>query len=217
MRRKKRKWLEALTPDEKEKLKLSYKRYDYDANYEKWKKIKHRFSIRNFLFGEFPSPFVDQVDIVFFVNVEMTLRVLLKYYEDFRRVLGYDFDPVQVVFEVEKRDSPFWNGVVNSHALQGILLGFGRDNAWFFDWERKYREAPDQIGDFFRSLPFIVSDISQSIANYDSQHFSLPVFGICGIDPDKKLVIRYKKERKWIQKIYKGRDEVDVALEWLTR
>ncbi len=200
---------------EEEKSNMRVKRYDYDANYEKWKKIKDRFSIRQYLFGSFYSRFDERVEVLLFVNIEETLKTLLKYYEDFRRSLEYDFDPWQVIFDVENKESKFWKTVMHSYALQGILLGFGRENAWFFEWE-SHKNTGIKSEKFLTSLVKTFSD-DEDIENYGPQNFLLPVFVKYGRHPKKKLVEKYTRERKQIKAIYKGKDEVDVALDWLTR
>lgn len=209
-------YYESLSEEEKSKTVIIKRRYDFSANFQKWKEIKHRFPIRQYLFGMFRLD--EKTELLFFVNIEMTIRTLLRYYEDFRRVLGFEFDPFQVVFEVENRDSAFWNKIAkHGHALIGIILGYGRDNAWFFEWEVKYKKAQNQMGDFIRSLPSTVYEM-QNIDYPDPQHFILPIFGSYGLYPnDKQLFEQYKKEQKQIKALYRGRDEVDVALEWLTR
>lgn len=199
-----------------ERSKMREKRYDYDANYEKWQKIKARFPIHQYLFGSFPSPYVDKVEVVLFVNVEETLRTLLNYYDDFRRVLGHDFDPIQVVFEVENKESEFWKLVIHHHSLQGILLGYGRDNAWFFEWELKHKDEKSQTGNFLSSL-LVKVDEKGDIEKYTPQNFLLPIFRSYGLHSNTQLIEQYKKERAYIKSLYNGRDEVDVALEWLTR
>ncbi len=188
----------------------------FKVNYEKWKAIKDRFSIRQYLFGEFPSKFVEGVDIVFFVNVESTLRMLLNNYADFRRVLGRDFDPFEAVFEVENPDSSFWRSVMQSHALLGILLGFGQDNAWFFEWKGEHGNEQSLLGRFVRSLPWGTSERDDE-EEHDPQHFLLPVYTIYGQFPNDELLEQSKLEQEAIIALYKGRDEVDLALKWLTR
>ena len=207
----------ALSEEEKAKLVLVEPLYDFYANYHKWLEIKRRFPIRQYLFGTFSSRFRKDTKVVLFVNIEMALRTLLKFYDDFRRALGFDFDPFQVVFEVENDGSKFWNGVMDSHALQGILLGYGRDNAWFFEWNAKYEKIEGKMGDFVRSLPSLA--VLQHFVPYPNpHHFMLPTFGNYGLySHDNPLIEQYKKEREAIKALYQGRDEVDVALDWLTR
>jgi len=209
-----RKYYESLSEKEKAELRVHKARYDFRANYQKWQEIKSRFPIRQYLFGIFRLD--DKNETFYFVNIETTVRALLKYYEDFRRVLGYDFDPLQVVFEVEDSNSIFWNKIDKHHALLGILLGYGEDNAWFFRWMLKFEEAKCPIGEFFRTLP------SKSTADFviypDPHNFHLPIFRNFGLYPEgKDLLKQYKKEQKQIKALYEGKDEVEVALEWLTR
>lgn len=202
----------------KEHPEARLRRYDFNENYKKWLKIKDRFHIRQYLFGVFKLPFSENQDIesILFVNIEMTLRALLKYYDNFRSILGYDFDPFQVVFDVENRESIFWNAILKHHALTGILLGFGVDNSWFFEWKIKYSREQGLEASFICSLPSGF-DTDENIENYGPQSFELPVFRVFGIHQGHSLVKQYEKERKQIKKLYKGNDEVDVALQWLTR
>ncbi len=207
-------YYESLSKEERSKMRK--KRYDYDANYERWQKIKDRFPVRQYLFGSFPSIFDETTEIVLFVNIEETLRVLLNYYDDFRRVLGHDFDPLQVIFEVENKDSEFWQTVMQHHALQGILLGFGRDNSWFFYWELQTKEDKGHIRNFLTSLPLKYAE-DADIEDYSPENFLLPAFGIYGLHSNTQVIEQYKKEREQIKALYRGRDEVDVTLDWLTR
>lgn len=208
-------YYESLPEEEKTQMMMRKKRYDFPANYHKWQEIKHRFPIRQYLFGTFLLD--DKTEIILFVNIEMTIRTLLEYYDDFRRVLGLDFDPLQVVFEVENSDSPFWKKVaIEGHSLLGILLGYGRDNAWFFEWNMKYEGEQNKIGNFFRTLPSKF-DGDRYIRYPDPQDFPLPIFKSFGLHPNTQLISQYRKEQKQIKKLYRGKDDVDVALDWLTR
>lgn len=213
-------WYSSLINEEKAKYRVRKRdRYDFHANFQKWQKIKDRFPIKQYLFGIFPPRFgPDGPESLLFINVEMTLKTLLKYYEDFRRVLGFDFDPIQAVFDIENKESKFWNGVMQNDALIGILLGFGRDNAWFFEWQMQHEKEHNKIGSFVKSLPLISSeDEKNEIFCPNSQHFMLPIFNIYGLHSNTKLIEQYKKEREWIKSLYRGRDQVDVTLEWLVR
>jgi len=205
----------ASLPDE-QKANLRIKKYDFEKNYQRWQEIKQRLPIRQYLFGTFSAPCDQKTAILLFVNIEMTLRTLLKYYDDFQYALGYDFDPLQVVFEVENSDSKFWNHVLKNHALQGILLGFGRDNAWFFEWERKCSKEHNPKNVFFQSLPVTFYE-ERDIQDPNPKQFLLPVYKSFGLYDDKSLFKQYQIEQKQIMNLYKGRDELDVALEWLTR
>lgn len=208
-------YYESLSEEEKNSLSFRTKRYDFASNYQEWKKIRERFLIRQYLFGEFHLD--SRTKLLLFVNIEMALRTLLKYYENFRRVLGSDFNPFEAVFEIENEDSKFWNTVLREHSLLGTLLGYGEDNAWFFEWKMKYGEIEGPIGNFIRSLPSRF-DEDRDIKYPNPQNFPLPIYRSFGLHPnDKRLFEQYKKEQRQIKALYDGHDEVDVAIEWLTR
>lgn len=201
---------------EEEKSNLILRRYDFTTNYNKWEKIKDRFPIRQYLFGTFPSPYENSVELVLFVNVEMAVKTLLDHYEDFHRLLGFDFDPLEVVFEIENKASSFWNAILKNHVLLGILLGFGKNQSWFFEWNMKYKNAQDKIDSFIRSLPKKTVG-EEYVDDYGPQHFSLPAFIEFGLYPDQATVKQYEAAREKIKALYKGKDEVDLAIKWLTR
>ncbi len=213
-RRKLQEDYQALSDEEKSHVLLQ--RYDFATNYNRWEKIKDRFPIRQYLFGVFPSPYEKSVELVLFVNIEMTVKTLLDHYADFRRLLGSDFDPLEVVFEVEDKQSSFWNTVLKKHSLIGILLGFGKNQSWFFETSVKYENQQGRIGAFIQSLPEKMVGEGY-IDQYDPQHFSLPSFLHFGLHTEKAIIERYETERQSIKTLYKGKDEVDLALEWLTR
>jgi hypothetical protein len=209
-------YYESLLPEEKAKF-VERRVHDFKGNFQKWEQIKDRLPIRQYLFGLFPNAVSKKVENLLFVNIEQTIRAFLANYEDFRRVLGYDFDPIDAVFDIENRESKFWNEVLKHHALIGILLGFGRDNAWFFDWVMQYEDVPSKQNDFLSSLYSRFYE-NLDLINATKNRFSLPYFRTYGLYPtDKQLFDQYKRDQKKIQDLYKGRDEVDVALEWLTR
>lgn len=210
-------WLDSLPPEKKARM-SSRERFDFYENFHKWEKIKHRFPIRQYLFGKFPSHKYEEDEFLLLINIETTLRTLLEYYDDFRRELGFEFDPFQVVFDVENKDSKFWTGVLSKSPVSlGILLGYGQDNAWFFAWQNKFLKTQGPKGDFIRFLP------RQAYEELDNLHPNpqnpwLPIFVSYGLYPnDTALFEQYQRDRDKIRALYKGRDEVDVALEWLTR
>lgn len=72
------------------------------------------------------------------------------------------------------------------------------------------------MGDFLTSLPVKFVE-NWDIKDYNPQNFLLPIFINYGLYPDIQLIEGYKREGEQIKSLYKGRAEMDVALEWLTR
>lgn len=77
---------------------------------------------------------------------------------------------MQVVFEVENRDFSLWNKVLNHSGLLDILLGYGRENGWFFRCFAENREEPNQKAEFFASFSFKF-DESRKLVYFTSQDF----------------------------------------------
>jgi hypothetical protein len=214
------KWKEKYTTaskKKKQKLKPLNSYSTYTSNYREWEKIKQRLPIHQYLFGTFKLN--SKYDVLVFVNIENTIKVLIRHYEIFHRTLGYDFDPLKIVFEVQNEKSQFWNDIMThkyGHTLLGILLGFGVDNSYFFNWDTQYRESSSPIGEFIRGLP--TGFYEKNILKPNYKKFNLPLFRSYGLHPtDKKLIKHYEKERLRIKKLYKGKDAVEVTLNWLTR
>lgn len=82
-------------------------------------------------------------------------------------------------------------------------------------------EMTRKIDEFINSLPSHATDRfdeeGKLFPNYSVKAFDIPIFGEFGLYSNNSITKRYQKEKKKIEKIYKGRDEVDVAIEWLTR
>ncbi|QVL56400.1 MAG: hypothetical protein KFB95_04180 [Simkaniaceae bacterium] len=79
----------------------------------------------------------------FFVNIPMTTYTLSIYQELFQKRTGIIFDPKQILKEIFSEHSEFWEKVFKDHFLIGILLGYGKRNA--FIWELE-----DQASDTLR-------------------------------------------------------------------
>jgi len=207
--------LNSLSKKEKEKLYSFRPNLDFLKYYLNWEKVKPKLSFNHYLFGKFSLN--EHYDVLFFVNIEMAIRTLIKYYNDYKRILGYDFDPFKIVFEVENPQSQFWNDIIKNHALLGILLGYGQANSWFFKWNLQYDNADSKMGNFIRHLHSKFYE--KKIIKYPtSRYFSLPTFRSYGTYPDdKELLNRYNKERKKIKLLYLKHDPVNLALSYLTR
>lgn len=55
--------------------------------------------------------------------------------------MGFDFDPLETVLELENENSKFWNAIKGcQHSyLWGLLYGFGEDNSWGYFWKGRNR------------------------------------------------------------------------------
>jgi hypothetical protein len=221
-------WFDSLPEDEKAKVKSvlnkakpapKFERNPYDG----WlalKKTLKNLKMGNYLFRLVPLRNAGHYDLVL-INVQSTALVLAENYAVFKEAAGgMDFHPLQAVFELQNPDSVFWKNVfsMQNHTAKGLLFGFGLSNSLFGHWSfsssqgklnlpsDEYRE---EIEDYLKNAPFSPT-ISSQTSNLD---FTIPLFGTVLGDGTVK---KYAKEKVAIEKIYRGKDIVEVTLQRLT-
>lgn len=192
---------------------------NFFENWNVWERLKNQYPMSRFLlFQRRPPSFSPAKSAVFLVNVTATACALQKHYQKFREVVGKEFDPLDVVFEIQNHDSSFWNTVLDREDLLGILLGYGEENAWLFvkikAWEEKAPQENDLKARFLASLS-LQSAGSNSLSSFDVS-FPLPCFGCYASEESSNLIKKYENERIAIKKAYRGKDFVQVTLDKLT-
>jgi hypothetical protein len=233
------KFYEKLSPLEKEEKAFLINDKDFIYNieelWEKWEKIQHRFSIKKrflLLKRECPRevwkeifPNCTAIYDILFVDVLGTALVIQENYELFRNAVGYDFDPLEVVLELENMHSKFWGKLEGKEGwryatLWGLLYGFGRENAFSYTWKgrniKENRTEKEKL--WAATLP------SQRSCNdspsrsekgaFTISNFTIPIFkSFVENDP---VAAKYEAEKKNIRQLYKGKDFVTCTLDLLT-
>jgi hypothetical protein len=206
--------------------------YPIDELWSFWENISSRFSLsKKYLLVKKERSLeevkalnknYEKIYDVFFVDVFKTALVLQENYDLFKQAVGFDFDPLKVTLELENSSSPFWASIQSPKYsyLWGILYGFGKKNAFSYYW--KFRvfsdsHASEQERAFAASLinsPSCLYLPDRFFSKFSITDFPLPSFSSFS-NPDP-IVLLYKKEKKEIQKLYKGKDFVFYTLELLT-
>ena len=209
-----RTFYEALPEAAKKKTQMTH--YDYAENWSKWEKIKDRFPIYNYLFCKRPFSEDKKIYYGFFVNIVETALAIQENYEDFRRVVGYDFHPFNEVFTIKDENSIFWKAVLKNHALQGILFGFGKKNSYLFQWMVD-KDDQDVNKEWIQNyLLAQISDQSPQYGTASIDNFSLPIFRYYASEENNSLLTKYHQQRKRIKLFYKKEDFLDATLSKLT-
>lgn len=190
--------------------KVMIKNYDFPENWEKWEKIREQFKMSRFLLFKKEDPEEPKLPRVFFINILETALTIQENYHFFKKVVGSDFDSLEVVFEIEKEDSKFWNAVLKNSELMGLLYGFGLKNASCFYWKCRKNQIEDH--EFTKSLRYRFS-AGQDVGYATIDSLPLPIFST--FFEDDQIIHKYKAEREKIKKIYKNQDFVDVTLDRL--
>lgn len=230
------KFYEKLSPLEKEEKALLIDDRDFIYNieelWEKWEKIQHRFPIKKrFLLLKKERPKEDSKETaiyydVLFVDVLKTALVIQENYELFRKTVGYDFDSLEVVFELENKHSNFWGKLGGKEGwkyatLWGILYGFGKENAFAYTWKGRNTKEPHRTEQEKLWAANLLSWSScknrpsrADKSAFTLSNFTIPVFkSFIENDP---VVAKYETERENIKQLYKGKDFVAYTLELLT-
>lgn len=136
-----------------------------------------------------------------FMNEEKVIETLLKYYEDFREILGKDFNAEQEVTAFRNRNTLFWQSILLNHKAKGILFGYGYANSSLFGQECTDVD-PSENND-----PRLKAECT-----LNHKPFRLPIFAKFDEKESHQLIEKYKKERENIKILYQGRDFLTVTL-----
>jgi hypothetical protein len=183
-----------------------------------WKKIRGKMKTPLFILTERPSPF-NELRAVFLVNIAATAITLKKHYTEFREFVGFEFDPLLTVFEIENESSQFWSKVLSDTHLLGILLGYGDANAYLHQYWIKAQNkgaASEKIRDFLTVIRDQAPTSNSGAKTKDDILFHLPIFACHSRTESASLLKKYKKDRARIRHLYKGKDLVEVSLKRLT-
>jgi len=200
--------------EEVDKSSIIVENCGFPENWLKWEQVKDRFDFPGFILTSKKDPDYPKLSRIFFVNVLEMALVIQKYYSMFRKELGFEFDPLSVVFEIHQEQSVFWDVVSEHSDLIGLLYGFGFRNSQCFNWKFS-EEVPES---FKNSLQLNLST-DWKCKNFSGHEkacdLQIPVF--CSFQQDDPVIKKYEEEREKIQKLYAEKDVVKIAVEHLAR
>lgn len=209
-------YYESLSEEEKKDVIVSIRSYDLPENWEKWEKIRSRFPIHKYLLFIKHSPEVPgepKYASIYFINILESALVVQEHYDLFKKKLGHDFDPLDMILLAENDDSEFWKTVNDDSLLFGLLCGFGERNSSCFHW--KYGDQSDRSKDFTQTLKSHSSN-GNYVLDLKLSNFTVPAFASFSEKGEDPVIKKYEDERKNIQKIYKGKNFLDLTLQRLT-
>jgi hypothetical protein len=195
--------------EEEKKTAIYVEDYQLAQNWEKWEQVRARFPIHRFFLFKVKSDDPNFAD-VYFVDPTKVMRAISENYRIFKDVAGFDFNPEQEAFLIEK-GSPFWEKVHHHPVTTGILFGFGTNNSLKF--YQKYWNTDGQIKYCAENFDCYPSDNLTDGAS-TLNNLTLPAF--MSFFKEDEVILKYKKEREAIREEYKGKDFLDYTLQKLT-
>lgn len=181
-----------------------------------WEKYRHLFPGETF-FAE-PSPRHPNSVSILLVNKERFNDVVLENKKDFEEVLERKIgDGWQLLNEIDHRS--LMDEVLKGHqALLGIVLGYGRDNAWRFLETSKQRIPLDWVWDEASYW----TEAERATTKWNSAIeccltlYSCPSFvGIPASAESLKLKEEYLQTKQKVLKYYKDKDFLEATLSLL--
>ena len=201
-----------LSADEKKKM-FRIDKHNIAEGWEKWKEFRKKLSFKKFIFEELTDEQAG-VTSIYLIDIVKTSLVIQENYQIFREQIGEDFHPLQLVVEFSNPliQKKYWNKIRTNSLLMGLLLGYGKTNAYSFNW--KYFDHPAECNPFCKNLPFTFSRKTyEGIVKYSIEDFDIPMFASF-VTPDETIE-KYLKEKEQIQNLYRGKDFLDYSLELL--
>jgi len=175
-----------------------------EEGWEAWKMAK-KPKTPNFVFAEIP---LSDDRMLVFLNVAKTDEILDRYYDEFRKIAGRDFVPMEVIGQLRQGRTDFWEKLLLDHKAKGILFGYGYQNAARFSENEKTLAAS----------PSENNDPRQPADCYlNGKPFRIPIFAKIDLSESENLIARYKQERERIKGIYEGKDFLKTTEKELSR
>lgn len=194
--------------------------------YGVWQKYKNQFCSENYLIKECKDDDFRCDTFIIIINKKCFLKKVQEHLDDFKRLLGPGITPQHLLNACGTRQNVF-DGVLRNHdVLLGILLGYGRNNAWLFHRREEIKKLIWQRTERSKDLEEELEHIQQSIEGFagcdvlDCNPLFLNIPGFCADpnDPETKLLKKkYTRQYKEIVQRYKKGDFLQITLEQLLK
>jgi len=194
--------------------------YDFEETWRLWESGLNKDKINRYIIAHFPRNDCE-FDFVYVINIVELATVIKKHYDIFQEYLGFDFDPLEAVFDIQNNDSPFWDKILNSKpttpekvCLMGILFGYGLENSYPFSLVfNKERVGPSKKFTSYFLKQLAENMETKGVRKFSSREFSIPGFRVFSTCSPTKL--KYEEEKIMITNYFKGKDLEQATLELL--
>ncbi|OGN59316.1 MAG: hypothetical protein A3F40_04040 [Chlamydiae bacterium RIFCSPHIGHO2_12_FULL_27_8] len=195
-----------------------------------------KFFNNNYCFLKEKNPFNEETELIIFINKKNFIDIINLNIIDFERVLNKPIIAEDLLNECIKGKNLLTDTLKKHQGLIGMLLGYGRNNAWSYYIKDSLNQKNDslidhqniEVSEFF--LPFCLEDCDEVHSNITKilefknkdfidysfciEHMTLPIFFA---DPNsvetKKLEEIYKNNREDIKKKFHQNDFLYLVLE----
>lgn len=209
---------------------ISPRRYKCNKGYETWKKYEKIFPMNRFtIFCENHHHVGGENLTIILVNNSSFIQMVREHRDDFKAILNKEADGEALLKEGSLK--PLLSEVLMDHdGLIGIMLGYGRDNAFLF--HQKYQIAScadtEQLGSAWTDEETAIFSKQLESISWMSEHITgshlkdLELISLPGFRADpsssetQSLRRHYLKTRQAIIDYYKDKDFLEATLKILT-
>lgn len=194
--------------------------YKCQKGWEIWEKYKHLFPLSKFILAQQDSADLSGCTDIVLIHKDNFLKMMNRCSQDFKSVLGENFNPTEVLNCLSTPVYTLHRKLKRHSALLGILLGYGRENAWVYYSLNRLRTKAKKDPLISQELEIARAKFSRfdSLTNpYVECPIKLPMF-MCNPQSKETQELRekYRKQRIEIYKKYQEDDFLVVTLLKLT-
>lgn len=175
--------------------------FELESWWQTWEKYSHLFSMKEFfLFAQNGDEWFE----VFLINKSNALKVIEENLTLFRDKIGTNFSSSEILEHIVSSRNVFRDGLNKSHALLGLLLGYGKQNAVGFE---KYFSKNRKL----HFLSFAPRN-SAEVVHLEMDVLAIPSFSSFSNKETNRIVKKYNQERDRIMEIYSKGDFLETTL-----
>ncbi|MGE0198958.1 MAG: hypothetical protein AB7N99_01740 [Simkaniaceae bacterium] len=110
----------------------SYTNNLIQKGWKAWNQYRHLFPENNFLVFDSKFNFSKNYHLIVFINKNRFTQVFNENVETFQEILGRDITAEKLIQRFQNEKENFYAVLKDHHALLGLLLGYGKENAFLF-------------------------------------------------------------------------------------
>jgi hypothetical protein len=173
--------------------------YELRRNFSKWKKYAHLFPSKKYVFVE--NDIFDRSRFcILLINQEACLKIIKEHLLLFQENINEKISAEEILNRITS-SSRLFDTLCSHQGLLGILLGFGKNNAFAFH-DIYERHLP------FRTLKLFSEESGEPLLAFNKLNFAV----IDGDPENSYLKKKYDDQRKKLCEIYRNGDFLEITL-----
>lgn len=177
--------------------------FELEEWWQTWERYSHLFPMQNYLlFAQNGEEWFE----VFLLNKSSCLEIIENNLSLFIEKIGVSLEPVEIFELILSSSNLFSEGLQQSQALFGLLLGYGKENSMGFEKQFSKKRA------FNHASPMN----SIEVVAVDTNALMVPCFSSYSHKETWEIMKQYEKERDGIIQVYSCGDFLEITLNKLT-